>query len=82
MVLLCLLTLSLLVQSAIQDSQKWKGERNTFKDTMTDLFAKRLTPIQILDSHFTEFVLCRRNDSNPYGLSNLRLKVSCPAGQL
>ncbi|KFD61255.1 LOW QUALITY PROTEIN: hypothetical protein M514_13112 [Trichuris suis] len=68
--------------AAMQDSQQWRDARNTFEHTVKNFFTTRLPSIQILHVHFTEFAICQRNDSKPYGLSNLSLKVLCPAGQL
>ncbi|KFD45628.1 hypothetical protein M513_13500, partial [Trichuris suis] len=78
MVLLCLLTLSLLVQSAIQESRERRNERKAFRQIAQTFFARTLAPINVLKLRLLEYDRCPHKDNSPYGLGKFRLRVTCP----
>ncbi|KHJ46691.1 hypothetical protein D918_03012 [Trichuris suis] len=79
MVSVCLLTLSLFVQSATAELSEWAFVgKEAFEEEVTKFFVTKLAPMKILHVSFSAFDRCPRNQSNPYGVSKVRMKVSCP----
>ncbi|KFD61730.1 hypothetical protein M514_10991 [Trichuris suis] len=79
MVSVCLLTLSLFVESATAELSEWAFVgKEAFEEEVTKFFVTKLAPMKILHVSFSAFDRCPRNQSNPYGVSKVRMKVSCP----
>ncbi|KFD45624.1 hypothetical protein M513_13496 [Trichuris suis] len=78
MLLLCLLTLCMLVQSAIQESREWRDERKAFRQAALTFFARTLAPINVLQLRFLEYDRCIHKDNGAHGLGKFRLRVTCP----